>query len=247
MNGTVPAEISRSGPARHFTLLDPDRQSPEAAGAMASMARAMGSDVILIGGSTAGGGATERTAAAVKAACSAPTILFVNGAACLTRHADHVFWMMLMNSKSRRFLIGEQVEAAPHVRALGLNPIGTGYIVISTSATPTTVERVGAVDPILPDGIDAAVRYALTAQYFGMKCVFLDAGSGADRPVPVDMVRAVRDALDIPLIVAGGIRDDAAAAQAVVAGADAVVTGTVIERTPEKLGGIVAAIKGARR
>ncbi len=227
----------------HFTLIDPDKQSPEQAGELAARAESYGSDAIMIGGSTVGHEPTDRTTEAVKKACKLPTILFPSTAAGLSRHADHIFWMMLMNSNSRRFLVGEQVKAAPHVKKLGVNPVPMGYIVVSTSREPTTVEKVGEVDRIGEDDIDKAVAYALTAEYYGMECVYLEAGSGADKPVPAEMIRAVKEALKVPLIVGGGIRDVGAAEKVVTAGADVIVTGTIAEQNPEKLKRIVEAVK----
>jgi phosphoglycerol geranylgeranyltransferase len=227
----------------HFTLIDPDKQLPEAAGELAALAQSQGSDAIMIGGSTAGHDVTDKVTAAIKAKCKLPTILFPSTAAGLSRHADHIFWMMLMNSTNRRFLVGEQMKAAPYIRKLGIGTIAMGYIVVSTSAKPTTVEMVGEVDRIMPSDVDKAVAYALTAQYYGMECVYLEAGSGADKPVPAEMVKAVKAAIFIPLIVGGGIRDPEAAKAAVSAGADVIVTGTIAERDPSKLGGIIKAVK----
>jgi phosphoglycerol geranylgeranyltransferase len=235
--------ISEKG-VLHFTLIDPDKQPAEAAGALAAQAESYGSDAIMIGGSTAGHQVTDAITAGIKAKTKLPTILFPSTAAGLTRHADYIYWMMLMNSQSRRFLVGEQMRAAPYVRKLGIKTIPMGYIVVSTSVKPTTVERVGEVDRILPDEADKAVAYALTAEYYGMECVYLEAGSGADKPVPAGMVSAVKQAISIPLIVGGGIRDPQAAKAAVSAGADVIVTGTIAERDPKKLEGIIAAVKG---
>jgi len=227
----------------HFTLIDPDKQTPEAAGGLAFQAEGFGSDAIMIGGSTAGHEVTDKVTAAIKSKSKLPTILFPSTAACLTSHADYLFWMMLMNSQNRRFLVGEQMKAAPLIRKLGIGTIPMGYVVISTSVKPTTVERVGEVDKILPDEVEKAVAYALTAQYYGMECVYLEAGSGAEKPVPPEMVKAVKSALSIPLIVGGGIRDPEAAKAAVSAGADVIVTGTIAERDPKMLREIIAAVK----
>ncbi|MFH0861879.1 MAG: geranylgeranylglyceryl/heptaprenylglyceryl phosphate synthase [Candidatus Altiarchaeota archaeon] len=233
-----------SGGKLHFTLIDPDKQPPEAAGKLAAQAEGFGSDAIMIGGSTAGHEVTDAVTAAIKAACKLPTILFPGTAAGVSRHADYLYWMMLMNSTNRRFLVGEQVKAAPFIKKLGLKLIPMGYVVISTSAKPTTVEKVGEVDRIGEEEVDKAVAYALTAEYYGMECIYLEAGSGADKPVPAEMVKAVKAALSIPLIVGGGIRDPLAAKAAIDAGADVIVTGTIAERDPKRLEEIVSAVKG---
>jgi phosphoglycerol geranylgeranyltransferase len=234
--------ISQKGPL-HFTLIDPDKQSAAAAGQLAAQAQGYGTDAIMIGGSTAGHDVTDSVTQAIKSSCALPTILFPSTAAGLSPHADYLYWMMLMNSKNRRFLVGEQMKAAPFIRKLGIKLIPMGYIVISTSAKPTTVETVGEVDRISGSELEKAISFALTAEYYGMECVYLEAGSGADKPVPDEMISSVKKALSIPLLVGGGIRDATQAKTAVAAGADVIVTGTIAERDPKKLEAIIRAAK----
>lgn len=228
----------------HFTLIDPDRQTPSEAGRLAGRCESYGTDAVMVGGSTAGGGIVDDTVKAVKESARLPVILFPSTAAGVSDKADYVFWMMLLNSRSRRFLVGEQVKAALPLSRTKVRPIAMGYVVVSTSGKPTTVEKVGEVERIKVDDVEAAVAYALTAEYFGMHCVYLEAGSGAERPVPVGMIKAVRAAVGIPLIVGGGIRSPDAAGLIARAGADVVVTGTIVESKLAAVGDIVKAVKG---
>jgi phosphoglycerol geranylgeranyltransferase len=62
-----------------------------------------------------------------------------------------------------------------------------------------------------------------------MELLYLEAGSGAPEPVPVEMIKAVRASISIPLIVGGGVTSDAKAREVAKAGADIVVTGTIVE------------------
>ncbi len=228
----------------HFTLIDPDMQSPARSGELAALAKEFGSDAIMIGGSTAGGSVTDNATKAIKAATDLPTILFPSKATCLSPKADNIFWMMLMNSTDPKFLVGEQMKAAPLLKASGVNPIPMGYIVISTSEESTTVEKVGKVNRIEEDEDDKALAYALCAQYYGMDCVYLEAGSGADKPVSERMISVVKDGLDIPLIVGGGVRDPASAEKVKKAGADVLVTGTILEHDPIIMKAIIDEFKG---
>jgi len=227
----------------HFTLIDPDKQSSQKAAEVAARAEACGSDGIMIGGSTAGYDDTNKTTEAIKENCTLPTILFPSNAEGISKKADYIFWMMLMNSQNRRFLVGEQMKAAPYVKKLGIKTVPMGYIVVSTSVIPTTVERVGDVDRISPEEVDKVVAYALTAQYYGMECVYLEAGSGADSPIPPKVVNVTKNILDIPVIVGGGIRDPETARNLVSAGADVVVTGTISENNLDMFEKIVLAVK----
>jgi phosphoglycerol geranylgeranyltransferase len=230
----------------HFTLIDPDKQTPNEAGLLAKQCASYGTDAIMVGGSTVEGRVVDETVAEVKKACRLPVILFPSTAAGVSPRADYIFWMMLLNSTSRRFLVGEQVKAAVPLSRTKVKPISMGYIVISTSSKPTAVERVGLAERIDGADIESAVAHALAAQYFGMECVYLEAGSGAEKPIPEVMVRKVKQAISIPLIVGGGIRTPEAAKRIVKSGADVVVTGTIAERNPEVIAGIIRAVKGRR-
>lgn len=217
----------RHGPL-HLTLIDPDRQDPKAAGEMAKAAAAAGSHAIMVGGSTAPEKAkvVDKTVRLIKRQSGLPVILFPGGAAQVSAHADAVWFMSLLNSRSRDFLVGEQVRGAPIIQKLGIEAIPLGYIVVEPGGT---VGRVGQADLLRRDDIDAAIAYALAAQYFGMRFVYLEAGSGAQNPVPPAMIRAVKRAVRVPVIVGGGLRTAEAAHDAIEAGADIIVTGTLVE------------------
>jgi phosphoglycerol geranylgeranyltransferase len=243
-----PAERTASaGPVLHFTLFDPDRQSPAELSARAKTCARFGTDAIMVGGSSSfGRKLLDESVLAVKRAVDLPVILFPNSAAAVSKHADYIFFMSLLNGDDPRVLIREQVRAAPVISRTGLRPISMAYIVVSTSRRPTSIERLVKLDKIGPDDEAKAAAYALAARFLGFGCVYLEAGSGADKPVPVRMVRAVRKELTGPLIVGGGIRSPEQAGRIAAAGADAIVTGTIVERDIAKLEAIIRAIKGSR-
>lgn len=221
----------------HFSLFDPEKLTPEKAAGLAKKVTELGSDAIMIGGSTAGN--VDLVAKAIKESTGLPIILFPNSAAGLTKYADAVFFMSLLNSTKREFLVGEQAKGAPLVREYNLEPIPMGYIVINTGE-PTAVEKIAQIQRLSQEEI---VNYSLAAQYFGMSFVYLEAGSGAQRSVSEDTIRAVKEKISIPLIVGGGINGPIAALQKLEAGADIIVTGTVIEKSYGKAAEIIDAVK----
>jgi len=235
-------ERRRKGPL-HMTLLDPDKQSPQEAASMSSEAATAGTDAIMVGGST---GVTQEkvdaTILAIKQAVQIPVILFPANAGNLSPHADAVYFMSLLNSRDPRLIIGEQRFAAPIVRAWELEAIPMAYLVIEPGMR---AGEVGDANLISRKNPIVAVQYALAAQLLGMKLVYLEAGSGAPEPVPDHLIRAVREAIDIPIVVGGGIRTPEAARTATRAGADIVVTGTIVEvaREGNALRAIIAAVK----
>ena len=226
----------------HMTLLDPDKLTPRETASLAVHACKIGTDAVMIGGST---GVTRQkvdaTIKAIKSRTSIPVILFPSGKEGLSRHADSVYFMSLLNSKDVRMVVGEQRRASKLIKAWGLETISMGYLLVWPGMR---AGEVGRAELIPRDDVDMAVQYALAAQFLGMDLVYLEAGSGAPVPVPPKMIRAVKKAISIPLVVGGGIRTPATARAAAMAGADIVVTGTIVEETgsPPK-GGIVRKAK----
>jgi len=211
----------------HFTLIDPDKSPGESAARIARGAVDLGSDVILLGGST--GISREvmgRAAAAVKKAVMAPVVIFPEGATSLTPEADAVLFMSLLNSRNLDLVIRTHARAAPVVRKMGLEAIPLGYLVV---APGMRVGEVGEVDVVARNDPATAAGFALAAELLGMRLVYLEAGSGAPAPVPPDMVRAVRSVLSVPLVVGGGIRTGPEARALLDAGAQILVTGTITE------------------
>ena len=212
----------------HFSLLDPDKQNPEIAGSIAKTAEEAGSSAIMVGGSTlVSQEQVDETVKAIKKNSKLPVILFPSGAKFLSKYADAVFFMSLLNSRNLNYVIREHVKGAPFVKNSGIEPISMGYIIVEPGMT---AGRIGEVDLIKKDDIETAVGYALAAQYLGMDFFYLEAGSGAPEPVSDKMIKEVKKSINIPLIVGGGIRDSKTAAKKSKAGADVVVTGTKLEK-----------------
>jgi phosphoglycerol geranylgeranyltransferase len=236
------ADRLRGGPL-HMTLIDPDKRSADAAAALARDAAQGGTDAIMLGGST--GISRERmneTARAVKAAARVPVIIFPEGPDSLTPEADAVYFMSLLNSRNLDLVIRAHARASLAVRAMGLEPIPLGYLVV---APGMRVGEVGEADAVPREDERAAQGYALAAEYLGMRFVYLEAGSGAPSPVPADMVRAVRSVLSVPLVVGGGIRTGSEARELLDAGARVLVTGTVAEEEGTE-GGLQSILREVR-
>ena len=218
--------------AGHLTLIDPDSQSPSEAGTIAQAAAKGGTDGIMVGGSVGAAGVLlHETVQEIKKKTDLPVILFPSSVAGLCENADAVFFMSLLNSRSPAYIVENQALGAPLVLRYGLEPIPMAYIIIEPGGT---VGFVGDARLIPRRKPELAAAYALSAKFMGMRMVYLEAGSGADSPVPVGMVALVKKLLgDVLLIVGGGIRSGAAAAELVNAGADLIVTGTAVEKSQD--------------
>lgn len=213
----------------HLILIDPDEQPPEKAGAMARRAEQAGTTGVMVGGSTNNEpGRIDRTVRAIHEQTGLPTILFPGEHQALSEKADSIFFMSLLNSRDPYYLSRAQALGAPAVNEADLEPLSMAYLIVEPGGA---VGRVGEADLIERSATEEAANYALAGQYFGMDHVYLEAGSGAHDPVPPEMVRTVREALndETYLLVGGGIRTPDQVRERVEAGADAIVTGTIFE------------------
>jgi phosphoglycerol geranylgeranyltransferase len=238
------SERLKSGRKLHMTLLDPDKQEPSKAALMAKAAEDSGSDAVMVGGSTAIDQASlDTTVKNIKGSCSLPVILFPTCASCLSKYADAIYFMSMLNSKSLRYVVGEHKIGAPIIKSMGLEPIPMGYIVVEPGMK---VGEVGEAELLKRTAHEDAKAYAIATEYLGMKLVYFEAGSGAPEPVPTDMVKSICEAVNIPVVIGGGIRTVESAGSIAEAGADIIVTGTLVEETSDIqpiLSEVITAIK----
>jgi len=225
-------ERIREEGAVHLTLIDPEKVTASSASHLAKKSETYKTTAMMVGGSTSISTAhLDSIIKAIKRTVNIPVILFPNNVTGISKNADAIWFMSLLNSLDPYFLIGAQVLGAPMVKKYGLEVLPLGYIIVGEGGTAGIV---GRAVPIPYEKPELAAVHALAAQYFGMRFVYLEAGSGAKKPVPPPMVKAVKNAIDIPLIVGGGIRSAEQAKKTVLAGADIIVTGNIIEEVGAK-------------
>ena len=225
-------------------LIDPDFGQDEAVLERtvqnACMAKA---DLLFVGGSLLTSASFDRCVELVKRWSDKPVVLFPGSPAQLSRHADAVLFLSLISGRNPELLIGHHVTAAPTVKALGIEAVPTGYMLVD-GGRPTTVSYVSQTVPIPHDKPGIAAATALAGELLGLCTIYLDTGSGAQRTVSPAMIAAVRQAVDLPLIVGGGIRDAATARALCDAGADVLVVGTAFEQDPELIFSMSEAVHG---
>ena len=214
--------------AAYVVLIDPDRKNESSLEARVESANQNEVDVLFVGGSLMMDGKCNDRVRRIKEASTIPVVFFPGGVGQLNSHYDAMLFMSVISGRNPHYLIGEQTIAAPLVKDLGIETIPTGYMLLDGGAG-STVEYMSGTRPIPMNRTDIAVAHALAGQYLGMKLIYLEAGSGAKEPVSESLVRQVHEAVDVPLIVGGGIRTPEMAAERVKAGASIIVTGTVIE------------------
>lgn len=234
--------VRRECKAGYWVLIDPDRYSIADCIRLAHQATDAGVDALLLGGSFL---TVELNpmAEALQRETSLPLILFPGDSMHLSRHADAILYLSLISGRNANFLIGEQVKAAPLIQRYGIEPIPTGYMLID-GGCQTSVGFMSGTSPLPRDKFDIAWAHALAAQYLGMKLIYLEAGSGANLPVPDEMISAIKKQVSIPIIVGGGIKTPEVAVAKVNAGADFIVTGTIIEHSHSLMKQFAEAIHG---
>ncbi|MCP4622229.1 MAG: geranylgeranylglyceryl/heptaprenylglyceryl phosphate synthase, partial [bacterium] len=211
----------------YWVLLDPDDFSDEEAAQIAIEGQAAGVDGFLIGGSLLRSNHLDSFIASVKKGVDVPVILFPGDATQISAAADAILFLSLVSGRNPTNLIGEQVKGAPLIKECGIEPISTAYMLIESGAV-TSVEFMSNTRPLPRSKPMIAAMHALAAQYMGMRTIYLEAGSGAPKPVPNKMISMVRAYVDIPIIVGGGIRDADTALEKIDAGADIIVTGNLL-------------------
>lgn len=185
-------------------------------------------DLIFIGGSTVKSGDTDMCCEALKRHLTTPLIIFPGDASQITPKADALLFTSLLSGRNPEFLIEQQIKGAKELIKFPLETISCSYILISTGRE-TSVEKVSDTKGIPTNNPELIALTAKAGELLGMSSCYLEAGSGADAPVPITIIREVRKQLDGILIVGGGIKSEEQKQAAWNAGADVVVMGTFFE------------------
>ena len=220
--------IRKQRGAGYLILIDPDKVHDENLPSFVRSATEAGVDGFLVGGSLMMSDEFEKQITTIKRNTTLPVVIFPGSLFQISAAADAILFLVLISGRNPEHLIGNQVLAAPIIKRLGLEAISTGYMLVGTG-TMTSAEFISNTKPIPYHKPDIALAHALAAETIGMKCLYLDAGSGADKPVSDEMIQTVARYSSIPIIVGGGIRKPDEARRKVAAGASFVVTGTILE------------------
>lgn len=214
-------------------LIDPDKQDEAGLERITHKADAAGVDLILVGGSLLFSRIDE-TVARIKRNTSIPVWLFPGNTMQICPEADGILLLSMISGRKPELLIGNHVIAAPAIKQSGLAVVSVGYMLID-GGRRSSVEYMSNTIPIPADKNDIAVATAMAGEMLGMQMIYLEAGSGAKNPVPQSMISAVQRAVDVPVVVGGGLRYKEYIADAFNAGATWVVLGNGLEDNPDML------------
>lgn len=236
-------ERKKSGKKSFVVLLDPDKMAAASLSPLLEMANNAGVDYFFVGGSLVISDHLDDCIHQIKKESSIPVILFPGSPQQLSRYADALLYLSLISGRNAELLIGQHVISAPFVKKSGLEIMSTGYMVIDGGA-PTTVSYISGASPIPADKAEIALCTAMAGEMLGSKLIYMDAGSGAKKPITEEMIGLVAKNIDVPLVVGGGIRDAEKAYLNCKAGADVIVVGNAIEKDPSLLEEMAAAVHG---
>lgn len=222
-------ERKAKGVKSFAVLIDPDKVTPAGIVDVAAKCTAAKVDYIFLGGSLVITQHLDECVQQLKSCCDIPVILFPGSPSQVSPFADSLLYLSLISGRNPELLIGQHVVSAAVVKKSGLEVISTGYMVIDGGA-PTTVSYISNASPIPADKDDIALCTAMAGEMLGMKVIFMDAGSGARKPITESMISRVSSMVEIPIIVGGGIKDAEKAYLNCKAGADIIVVGNAIEK-----------------
>ncbi len=213
-------------------LIDPDKADTELLLQRIAAAEKAHVDLLLVGGSLITSGNMADKLSLIRQNTHIPIALFPGNSTHFHESADAILFLSLISGRNADLLIGNHVHIAAKIKNSGMEVIPTGYMLVE-SGKLTTAQYMSATLPIPSDKPDVAVATAIAGELLGLKCIYLDAGSGAQNTVPTSMVAAVKSQIDLPLIVGGGIRSMQQAQELALAGADLIVIGNAAEENPE--------------
>lgn len=208
-------------------LIDPDKFDLETAEDFLRKIPA-GTTHLFVGGSYVKPGKTDDAVIAIKKWSHLPVVLFPGDHSQITDAADALLFLSLISGRNPEFLIEQQVKSVEKLRKNSLEIIPTGYILID-GENLSSVEKVSQTIPLCQEQPQMIIDTALAGKYSGKKLIYLEAGSGAKKPVLPKIISAVKEAVQLPLLVGGGIRSEEQLQSAYQAGANMLVIGTAFE------------------
>ena len=226
-------------------LIDPEGIEFSAFARLVNQASQAHVDLFLLGGSNVSNDIMSDLISHIKQFSHIPCLIFPGDITQIDTSADALLFLSLISGRNPEYLIGKHVEAAALLKKSELEIISTGYILID-GGSPSAVSYVSQTLPIPRNQTNIAVATAIAGEMLGLKCIYLEAGSGARKPIPVEMVSSVKKNINIPLLVGGGIKSAEYAQNLAQAGADIIVVGNAVEKDPELMFDLSSAVHAVK-
>ena len=226
--------LSDTSKKKFVVLIDPDKPTDKEIIDIVEKSKNVGVDFFFVGGSLLTTDSLDNCIKLIKQHSDIPVLIFPGNSLQISKWCDGFLLLSLISGRNSEMLIGRHVIAAPYLKLYGNEIIPTGYMLID-GGRQTSVSYMSNTTPIPHDKDDIAMCTALAGEMLGLKIIYLDAGSGATTPVSADMISKVKQTIEVPLIVGGGINTPEKAAIAAKAGADIIVIGNALEKSIDRL------------
>jgi len=213
-------------------LIDPDKLVESKLRIQIQNAKKAKVDFIFLGGSLISNNGITLSMNIIKELTNIPVIIFPGNVTHLHDDANAVLFLSLISGRNPDLLIGNHIHVATTLKRKGIETIPTGYMLIE-SGKITSAQYMSNTLPIPYKKPDIAIATAVAGELLGLKAIYMDAGSGADKSISKSMIQQVKSNIDIPLIIGGGIRNVETAVNIAKAGADIIVVGNAAEENPE--------------
>jgi putative glycerol-1-phosphate prenyltransferase len=235
------AESKKAGKKLFALLVDPDKQDSNSLIATIEKAKLARTDLFFVGGSLLTNDSLDSCIRTIKSNCNIPVVLFPGNAMQVNNQADGILFLSLISGRNADMLIGKQVITAPILKQSSLEVLPTGYMLID-SGKPTAASYMSNTTPIPYEKDAIAACTAMAGEMLGLKIIFMDGGSGAENPISEKMISCVRQSVECPIIIGGGISSGKKANDKCKAGADIIVVGDAIEKDENLISEIADAV-----
>ncbi len=213
-----------------FALIDPDIKNDDNIKENIETINNADFDFILIGGSLIFDDKFDSRIKLIKSETDKSIIMFPGSGLQLNDKVDAMLYISLISGNNPQYLIGEHIQTSGLIHSLKIETISTGYILIDGGSF-SSVAAMTKTLPLPSNKFEIIAAHALAGQYLGMKMLYLEAGSGAKNTINPNLILYLKDKLDIPFFVGGGIIDKNKTKKLINAGAEYLVIGSAIENS----------------
>ncbi len=155
-----------------------------------------------------------------------PLIILPGNTGMISRHADAIFFITLINSRNQYWITGSQAMTAPAVFYSGIEVIPTAYMVVEPGGTSCWV---GDANPLPNDKLEIVKAYAIYSELSGKELICLDTGMGECK-LTEKVIKVIKENTDLPIAFYGGVKNLKDINRLARAGADIIITSTVIKK-----------------
>ena len=213
----------------NLALIDPDTKNDSKLISIINTINKSNFDGILVGGSKINDNLFNKRIKTIKEKSTLPLILFPGSSSQVSKDIDSMLYLNLISGRNPKYLIEEQVDASFLINNFKIQPIPTAYILLN-GGTKTSVEIVSKTKPLNMNDFDNILKHTLAGKYLGNKIIYFDCGSGAKNKISISLLKYIKEKIDIPIMVGGGIKNNDDILELIKAGADYIVSGTMIEK-----------------